>query len=91
MNHERMRMQLRVVQTVFRAEMKRLDGNPSTAEREARVRELGSRSMTLLERLSAELDGSAGWHVEMSASVREVAAQLRAPRNAGKPPVISAE
>ena len=71
-------MQLRVVQTVFRAEIRRLDRTPGTAEREDKVRDLRSRSMAILEELRAELDGSAGWQVEMSALVREVEAELRA-------------
>ena len=74
----RLRLQLRVVQTVFRAEIKRLDRTRGTAEREDKVRDLSLRSMAILEEVRAELDGSAGWHLEMSALVREVEAELRA-------------
>lgn len=83
MSQERLRMQLRVVQTVFRAEIKRLNRNPDTAEREDKVRDLWSRSMAILEEVRAELNGSAGWHHEMSALVREVEAELRAEGNDG--------
>ena len=77
MSEERMRMQLRVVETVYRAEIKRLDRIRGTAERQDSVRELRSRSMAILEEVRAELNGSAGWHPEMSALVREVEAELR--------------
>ena len=83
MSEARLRMQLRVVQTVFRAEIKRLDRTPGTAEREDKVRYLWSRSMAILEEVRAELNGSAGWHLEMSALVREVEAELRAEGNDG--------
>ena len=78
MSQERLRMQLRVVQTVFRAEIRRLDRNPGTAEREDKVRDLRSRSMAILEEVRAKLNGSAGWHHEVSGLVREVEAELRA-------------
>ena len=76
-------MQVRVVQTVFRAEIKRLALIPGTTEREDKVRELSSRSMAILEHVRAELDGSAGWHGQVSALVREVEAELQAAGNDG--------
>ena len=81
MSQERLRMQLRVVQTVFRAEIKRLDRIPDTSDREDMVLDLWSRSMAILEELRAELDGSTGWHPEVSALVRDLEAELRAERN----------
>lgn len=78
MSQARLRMQLRVLQTVFRAEIKRLDRTPGIAEREDMVRDLRSRSMAILEEVRANLNGSAEWHHEMSALVREVEAELRA-------------
>lgn len=71
-------MQLRVVETVFRAEIKRLDLIPGTADREAKVRELTAQSKALLERVRAELDGSAGWHRQMLALLDEIYAELPA-------------
>lgn len=76
-SQERLRMQLRVVQTVFRAEIRRLDRTHGPAEREAKVRDLRSRSMAILEEVRAQLTGSAAWHLELSAIVREVEAELR--------------
>lgn len=76
MSQQRLRMQLRVVQVVYRAEIKRLDLNPGTAQREDNVRDLRSRSMAILEGVRAELNGSAGWHREASALVREMEAEL---------------
>lgn len=81
MSQERLRMQLRVVQIVFRAEIKRLGRISGTAEREDTLRHLLSRSMAILEEVRAELNGSAEWHPEMSALVREVEAELRAGGN----------
>lgn len=83
MSPERLRMQLRVVQTVFRAEIRRLDRTPFTAEREDKVRDLRSRSMAILEEVRAQLNGGAGWHLEVSALVREVEAELRAEEKDG--------
>lgn len=71
-SQERLRMQLRVVQTVFRAEMKRLDRTGISAEREDKVRALRSRSMAILEAVRAELDGSAAWHADVLALVSEL-------------------
>lgn len=79
----RLRLQLRVVQTVFRAEMKRLERTGISPEREEKVRDLRSRSVAILEEVRAELDGSAGWHVEVSSLVREVEVELRAEGNDG--------
>lgn len=83
MSQQRLRMQLRVVQVVYRAEIKRLDLNPGAAEREDKVRDLRFRSMAILEEVRAELNGSAGWHREVSALVRKVEAELRAEGNDG--------
>ena len=83
-SQQRLRMQLRVVQVVFRAEIRRLDRNPGTAERENMVRDLRSRSMAILEEVRAELNGSAGWHSDVSALVREVEAELRAEGKDGR-------
>lgn len=72
----RLRMQLRVVQTVFRAEMKRLEGIGISAKRQDKVRELRSRSMAILDAVRAGLDGSATWHADLSALVRELEEEL---------------
>jgi hypothetical protein len=85
MSKERLRMQLRVVQTVFRAEFKRLALIPGTTEREDKLRELSSRSMAILEHVRAELDGSAGWHREVLVLAREVEAELQAAARDARP------
>ena len=82
-HQRRLRLQLRVVQTVFRAEIKRLDLIAGTAEREDKVSDLSSRSMAILEQVRAELDGSVGWHRELSALVQEIEAELRAEESDG--------
>jgi hypothetical protein len=77
MTQERLRLQLRVVQTVFRAEIRRLERTPASPEREEKTLDLRSRSMALLEAVRAELDGSAAWHDVMSSLLREVEEGLR--------------
>jgi len=79
----RLRLQIRVVQTVFRAEMQRLERAGISADREDRVRDLRSRSIAILEAVRAELDASAGWDPEVSALIREVEAELGAGGNDG--------
>ena len=74
----RLQLQLRVVQTVFRAEMKRLELIGDSAERADKVRDLRSRSAAILDGVRRDLDGSAGGHPETSALVREIEAELRA-------------
>jgi hypothetical protein len=75
-SQDKLRMQIRLVQVIFRAEMRRLDLSPGTPERENHVRDLRSRSNAILDAVRAQLDGGHSWHAEVWALIREVEDEL---------------
>ena len=75
----RVRLQIRVVLVVFRAEMARLDRWTSTeAEREVFTRALRGRSYRILDLAQADLDGDAPEHRDLVRELDVARAEVRA-------------
>lgn len=75
-SEKRLRLQVRVVQTIFRVEIKRLERTPASVERDKAERDLRARSTAILGAVRAELDGKAAWHGDVLRLTSEAEEEL---------------
>jgi len=74
----RVRLQIRAVITVYRAEMSRLKAwQPSGETSEEYAKSLRSRCIDILDAARALLDGSAPWHPDVIAELEQARAEIR--------------
>ena len=72
----RLRLQLRVVQTVFRGESARIERIADAASRRDALTSLRERSLAVLAAVRTELDGTAPWHQGMTVALDEVSREI---------------
>jgi len=75
----RVRLQIRAVITVYRAEMSRLKAwKPSGETSEKYAKSLRARCIDILDAARAELDGSAPWHPDVLTELANARAEISA-------------
>ncbi len=75
----RVRLQIRAVLTVYRAEMSRLKAwQPSGETSEQYATSLRARCVEILDAARAQLDGSAPWHPDVITELAQARAEIRA-------------
>ena len=74
----RLRLQIRVVQVVFRAESFKLFRIADEAARREALTSLRDRSLAVLAAVRTELDGTAPWHQGVTAALDELSREMAA-------------
>lgn len=72
---DRLRLQIRIVQIVYRAESARIVRRDALASGQS-LAELSSRSLAILQNVRAQLDGDALWHADLTSAIIDLEAEI---------------
>jgi hypothetical protein len=77
MTEKQMRLQVRIVQVVYRAELAKLRRSEASIDsRREAVSDLRSRCFAVLQGARSHLDGGAIWHADLLAAISDVESEL---------------